>query len=168
MTEVTMPVPEGSIGDGGVVEEKVTEVAYLEAPDAAQWAAAMADADKTRGRVLYLYSPERMQELVTVKQLAIYEIRQDHVRLGSMALERVLWNGETIINVVWLAMTPGTFTNGVKAAVRTCWKQVAVGLNNPRFTVQGRPGWEHVLAERGLEPKLLSSVWMFESERLDP
>ncbi len=166
MTEATLPDPEGSIGHGGVLEETRTEIAYLPTPDADEWAAAMADADKTRGRVLYLYSPERMQNLVTKGELAIYEIWHEAERLGSMALERVNWNNETIINVVWLRVRPGSFTNGVKAAVRTCWKQVASGFGNPRFTVQGRPGWEHVLVERGLEPRLLSSVWVFESERL--
>ena len=154
------------ISDGEVLLEEKTQIVYLPAPDGAQWEAAMVDADETRKRTLYLYGRERMQELVNLGKLAIYEISQGQTRLGSMALEKVVWNNKAVINVVWLRLQPGTFSNGVKEAVRQSWRAVAAGFQNPLFTIQGRPGWESVLIERGFEPKHLSSLWVFDSERL--
>ena len=156
----------GFVGDGGVIVERVTEIAYMPTPDADQWAAAMADADETRSRSLTLYTAERMQEMVTTAALAVYEIWYEAERIGSMALETADWNGETIINVVWLKVTPGTFNRTVKQAIRDSWRAVAVGFDYPRFTVQGRSGWEHILIEQGLSPAHLSSTWLFESEGL--
>ncbi len=146
--------------DGDVERVLVVEVEHIPNPTPAQWEVLDAHRLEVASFTPRIFSQTQMRELVAEGTLGVYEISSGGTSLGTMVLEMIDWaQGRSALTVIWLRLTPGTLSRQVKRAILRTWKQVLKAHGMTDMVIQGRPGWETILAQENLRPKELSRVW---------
>ena len=161
-----------------VGEDKVIELAkfqnrparilydFISQPSREQWAEIKDDYVAARGKcydgmTLDLLRRKQEQRLVGVYQVMAVFSDQTVERWGSFALELLEGDGEEMaprITFVYLRLRPGTITQGIVDTIINVAQQIGRRVGASHILVQGRRGWEGLLAKHNARE--ITRIWL--------